>query len=213
MRRANKTARRSLSAVLTGVVIVGLAGAGLARSRATDDGPVKQPTTQSAQAPSSYGLGRTATAEEIRRWDIDIMPDGTGLPPGSGTVAQGAAIYAAKCAVCHGATGTEGPFDVLVGRIPNDSFPFGQGRGGPSTIGNYWPYATTLYDFLNRTMPFDAPGTLEADEIYSLVAVMLHWNEIIEQDAVMNAETLAEVIMPARDRFVPDNRKGGPEIR
>ena len=165
--------------------------------------------------PDTFGFGHEATAEEIAAWDIDVMPDGAGLPPGSGTVAEGAAVYAAQCAACHGPTGTEGPNDRLVGREPREGFPFGQSPRMRSmrTPGNYWPYATTLYDYIHRTMPQTTPGTLTPDEVYSLVAFLLHKNEIIAEDAVMNAETLPQVVMPARDRFVMDNRRGGTEIR
>ena len=164
-------------------------------------------------APDSFGFGQPATADDIRALDIDIMPDGTGLPPGSGSVERGQRTYSAKCASCHGATGVEGPYDVLVGRIPNDEFPFANDRSFRSTIGNYWPYATTLYDFIYRTMPFEAPGSLEPDEIYSLVAALLFMNDLVPEDAVMDAETLPQVVMPSRDRFVADDRRGGPEIR
>ena len=164
---------------------------------------------------SVFGFGRHATPEQIAAWDIDVMPDGTGLPSGEGTVADGERLYEATCAVCHGATGVEGPNDRLVGREPRVGFPFGQ---DPSlsrmrTIGNYWPYATTLYDYINRAMPFDRPGSLEPDDVYSLVAFLLHANEIIAENDVMNATTLPTVVMPARDRFVRDNRRGGPEVR
>ena len=157
----------------------------------------------------AFGLGREPSVEEIERWDIDVMPDGTGLPPGSGTVGQGAELYAAECASCHGATGTEGPYDRLVGRVADDEFPFGRDPSVRSTIGNYWPYATTLYDYIYRTMPFGTPGTLAPDEVYGLVAVLLFMNGIVPEDAVMNAQTLPLVMMPARDRFVEDDRRGG----
>ncbi len=165
--------------------------------------------------PGSFGIGRGATAEDIQAWDIDVMPDGTGLPPGHGTVARGATIYAAKCASCHGATGKEGPNDRLIGREPTEGFPFGRDLEllGQRTIGNYWPYATTVFDYIRRAMPQNAPGSLTADEVYSLTAFLLHKNEIIPGDAVMNAETLPQVVMPARERFVLDNRRGGVEIR
>lgn len=156
-----------------------------------------------AGPPARFGLGRAATAEEIKAWDMDVLPDGEGLPPGSGTPAGGAKIYARKCAACHGASGTEGPFDRLVGRD----------RALVRTIGNYWPYATTLYDYIHRAMPLSAPGSLPPDEVYSLVAYLLWRNEIIEETAVIDARTLPRVVMPARDRFVMDDRRGGPEIR
>jgi S-disulfanyl-L-cysteine oxidoreductase SoxD len=164
-------------------------------------------------SPARYGFGRAATAADVSAWDIDVMPDGTGLPPGRGTVPQGAAIYAHKCAACHGRTGTDGPFDRLVGREPRLGFPFGRDPRFVKTLGNYWPYATTLYDYVNRAMPLDAPGSLTADEVYSLVAFLLWRNEIVTDTTVMNAHTLPQVVMPAHDRFVIDNRRGGPDIR
>src|SRR2546425_3179876 len=97
-----------------------------------------------------YGFGKAAVPADVLAWDIDVMPDGTGLPPGSGTAPQGAAIYAHKCAACHGPTGTEGPSERLVGREPRQGFPFGSDPRLVRTIGNYWPYATTLYDYVNR---------------------------------------------------------------
>ena len=119
-------------------------------------------------------FGRPATADEIRRVDIDVGPDGAGLPAGSGSAAQGAPIYAAKCAGCHGPAGEGTPVAVaLVGRNPGDAFDFAAAREKErtKTVGNYWPYATTLYDYIHRAMPFDKPGTLAPDEVYSLVAV------------------------------------------
>lgn len=166
-----------------------------------------------AGPPARYGLGRPATADEIRAWDVSVMPDGTGLPVGSGTVVQGATIFVQKCARCHGPTGVEGPFDRLVGREPKQGFPFGRDDSLVRTIGNYWPYSTTVYDYIHRAMPYDAPGSLEPNEVYSVVAFLLWRNEIIADTAVMNARTLPRVRMPARDRFVVDNRRGGPEVR
>ena len=144
-----------------------------------------------------------------------MRPDGTGLPPGRGTFAAGAALYAEQCAVCHGPEGEGGEFEALVGREPRQGFPFGKEAKLPErrTIGNYWPYATTLYDYINRSMPQAIPGSLTPDEVYSLVAYLLALNEIIPKDAVMDAQTLPKVVMPARDRFVIDNRRGGAEVR
>jgi len=158
-------------------------------------------------------FGRPATADEIKAWDIAVSPDGTGLPPGSGTAAQGAVVYRQKCAMCHGPTGTEGPAEPLVGREPRQGFPFGKDPSLVRTVGNYWPYATTLYDYINRAMPLNAPGSLSPDEVYSAVAFLLRRNEIISDITVVNAQTLPRVVMPARDRFVNDNRRGGAEIR
>ncbi|HVH68521.1 MAG TPA: cytochrome c [Gemmatimonadales bacterium] len=164
-------------------------------------------------APARFGFGRLAAAEEIAAWDIDVAPDGAGLPPGSGTAARGAPIYARKCASCHGPTGTEGPLDRLVGREPRQGFPFGRDPDLVRTIGNYWPYATTLYDYINRAMPLDSPGSLAPDEVYSLVAFLLWRNEFVPDTARIDAHTLPRVVMPAHDRFVVDNRRGGPEVR
>ncbi len=184
--------------------VVGMVCAALACAGAeTDDAP----------SVAQFGFGHEPSAAEIAALDIDVMPDGTGLPAGSGTVPRGIALYEAQCVSCHGPTGREGPYDLLVGRVPDDEFPFGRDRTVRSTIGNYWPYATTLYDYLLRTMPFGNPGTLDADEVYSLVAALLHMNGIITEDAVMNAATLPAVVMPARDRFVVDDRRGGLEVR
>ena len=140
------------------------------------------------------------------------MADGTGLPPGSGSVEQGAEIFATKCAGCHGPTGREGPNDRLV-EPATDTFAFGREPGLPRTVGNYWPYATTLYDFINRAMPLPQPGSLEPDEVYSLVAWVLHQNDIVAADTTLDATSLPLIVMPARDRFVQDNRRGGAEIR
>ena len=161
-----------------------------------------------------FGFGRPAAPDEIAAWDIDVMPDGAGLPTGSGTAASGAPVYAAQCAVCHGPAGEGGVADRLVGYDPDSTPPFGPpyeawraGRADvPFSVGNYWPYATTLFDYIRRAMPSDAPGTLAADGVYGLVAWILAENGIIDRDAVMNAETLPAVEMPARDVFVPQER-------
>lgn len=161
-----------------------------------------------AAAPDRFGFGADARAERIAAWDIDVRPDGAGLPAGSGTTDQGRAVYMARCVACHGPTGTEGPNDRLVGGSwPEGSFP--QGR----TVGSYWPYATTLFDYITRAMPQDRPGSLTADETYAAVAWILWQNGIVEEGATMDATTLPAVAMPARDRFVPDDRTGGPTVR
>ncbi|MBT1696140.1 c-type cytochrome [Fulvivirgaceae bacterium PWU4] len=164
-----------------------------------------------ASWPQSFGFGRLASSHDIDTLDIDIRPDGKGLPYGSGTVSQGKAIYAAKCALCHGKTGTEGPFNPLVTKT--DTASSSKEPGKEKTIGNYWPYATTLYDYINRAMPFNTPGSLTPDEVYSLTAFLLHANNIVDSSAVMNAQTLPQVNMPARALFVPDDRSGGTEIK
>jgi S-disulfanyl-L-cysteine oxidoreductase SoxD len=149
------------------------------------------------------GQGRPASREEIALWDVSIGPDGVGLPPGSGSPQQGEAVYAAKCLPCHGEKGTGKPNDRLVG-----------GRGtltgdqpAVKTVGSFWPYATTLFDYVRRAMPFDAPKSLSNDEVYAVCAYILQLNGIIDQSAVMNAQTLEKVQMPNRDGFVPFSRQ------
>jgi cytochrome c len=160
--------------------------------------------------PERYGVGRAATAAEQARWDIDVGPDGAGLPPGSGTVAQGAEVFARQCASCHGPKG-EGvapAYPRLVGREPREGFPFGRDLKYVKTVGNYWPYATTLFDYVRRAMPQQAPGSLSDAEVYAVVAWLLAENEIVGRDATMDARTLPRVVMPAKGHFVRDDRAG-----
>jgi cytochrome c len=165
-----------------------------------------------AQGPV-YGLGRPAASDEIARQDISIPPDGTNLPPGSGTAAQGKAIYAAQCARCHGATAREGPEDPLVGGIGSLA------TANPQrTVGSYWPYATTLWDYVNRAMPFDRPGTLPPGDVYSVVAYLLQLNGIVSAGEVLDATSLPGVRMPNREGFVAppedaDRTGAGPRAR
>ena len=168
---------------------------------------------QSKPSSKPVGIGRVATADEIKALDIDVMPDGRGLPPGSGTVAEGAKVYAAKCASCHGKNGEGATAERLVATDAGKNFDFATNAKLPRAVGNYWPYATTLYDYTYRAMPFMQPGTLTPDETYSLVAYILALNKVVPDDAVMNAKTLPQVKMPARDRFVIDNRKGGKVVK
>ena len=162
--------------------------------------------SSTAALPQRFGLGNEASAAQIAALDIDIMPDGRGLPPGSGTVDEGARLYAANCAVCHGPEGIGGPEGSLVGRVPDDAFDFGDGLRAERTIGSYWPWATTVFDYVRRAMPWDRPGSLSDDEVYALTAWLLYRNEIIAADVVLDAETLPRVVMPSRDRFVADDR-------
>jgi S-disulfanyl-L-cysteine oxidoreductase SoxD len=186
-----------------------------APSGAVVTSPPPSASPASSALPAHFGFGRPATDAEIRAWDIDVRPDGAGLPPGRGTVDEGAALYVHQCQVCHGAKGRGGEFDALVGREPRQGFPFG--KDGKlrelRTIGNYWPYATTLYDYINRSMPQAVPGSLHPDQVYALVAYLLYLNEIVPAGTTLDAQSLPKVVMPARDRFVLDNRRGGPEVR
>ncbi|HYB96515.1 MAG TPA: c-type cytochrome [Vicinamibacterales bacterium] len=168
---------------------------------------------QSKPPHQPLGIGRAATPEEIAKLDIDVRPDGKGLPEGRGSVADGAKVYAAKCASCHGKNGEGASFDRLVATDSGKNFDFAINPKLPRAVGNYWPYATTLYDYTYRAMPFMQPGTLSADETYAVVAYILHLNKIVPENAVMDRTTLPAVKMPARDRFVMDNRKGGKVVK
>ena len=153
-----------------------------------------------AQSPK-YGVGQPASPEQIRALGSAIAPDGGGLPQGSGTVAAGREVFMAACARCHGdkATGDIGP--ALVG---------GQGTLNTAkplkTVGSFWPYSTTLWDYINRAMPFDQPGRLKPAEVYAVVAYILNLNGIIGNDQTMDAKSLPKVKMPNRDGFVSDPR-------
>jgi cytochrome c len=172
------------------------------------------PPTRPAALPASFGLGRAATKAEIAAWDIDVNPTGATLPAGRGTHEQGQRIYAEKCAACHGAMGEGTPpvYPMLVNAEPRD-FSFADDFRKTKTIGNYWPYATTLYDYINRAMPLTQPGSLRPDEVYSLVAYLLAENQVIGKDAVMDAKTLPAVKMPGQGHFVVDDRTGGPGFK
>ena len=153
-----------------------------------------------AEAP---GLGHPAATEEIAVWDISIGPEGAGLPPGSGTPRQGEAVYAAKCLGCHGEKGAGKPNDQLVGGIGTLT---GE-QVSVKTVGSFWPYATTLFDYVRRAMPFDAPKSLSNDEAYAVCAYILQLNGIVEDNAVMDGQSLAKVQMPNRNGFVPFSRQ------
>ena len=164
----------------------------------------QKPTIKTSSKPQRFGFGKTPTEAEIKAVDIDIRPDGQGLPIGEGTVAEGIKIYKMKCAVCHGATGREGPQDVLVGKALDASFPFAESveLARQKNIGNYWPYASTIFDYTYRAMPQNLPGSLSPNEVYSLVAFLLFENGIIAEETVMNQTTLPKVKMPAEKYFI-----------
>jgi mono/diheme cytochrome c family protein len=159
-------------------------------------------STGPSSRPAGPGLGRAATPQEIAALDISIPPSGAGLPAGSGTVRQGEAVYTAKCLACHGAKGAGKPADALVGGIGSLASP-----NPVRTVGSYWPYTTTLFDYVRRAMPTNAPMSLTNDEVYAVSAYILNLNGIIAEDAVMNAQTLPQVKMPNRDGFVDYSRK------
>ena len=152
-----------------------------------------------ADATDAPRFGQPIKPADLAPWDISIAPDGVGLPPGSGTSAQGAKVYAERgCALCHGEQGSGGPSGPLVGGGPLNS----TDRDPVKLIGNYWPYATTIFDFTRRAMPWQQPKTLTDDEVYALTAYILALNKIIGENDVMNAETLPKVKMPNRDGFI-----------
>ena len=142
-------------------------------------------------------LGKAISAGDLGAWDTSIMPDGAGLPTGSGTAAQGALIYAKKCVACHGEEGKGGVSSAVTARGPIASI-----NAAEKSIGNFWPYATTLFDFIRRAMPWQEPRTLSNDEVYALTAYLLMLNKVIGENDVMNATTLPKVRMPNRDGFI-----------
>jgi S-disulfanyl-L-cysteine oxidoreductase SoxD len=147
-------------------------------------------------------LGRPAAPDDIALWDTSIGPDGAGLPSGNGTPRQGEAVYSAECLPCHGERGSGKPNDQLVGGIGTLS----GDQPAVKTVGSFWPYATTLFDYVRRAMPLNAPKSLSDDEVYAAVAYILQLNGIIAESEVMNAQTLPRVQMPNRDGFVPFSR-------
>jgi cytochrome c len=154
-------------------------------------------------AKTAYGIGTPLTQQDVAAWSIDVAPDGRGLPAGSGDVLTGAHIFAAQCAACHGAQGQGLIGDALVG---------GQGTLATAkpkrTIGSYWPYATTLFDYIRRAMPYNAPESLSANEVYAVCAFLLNQNGVVPPDTRLDAVSLPRVKMPNRDGFVADPRPG-----
>jgi mono/diheme cytochrome c family protein len=157
------------------------------------------------QAQGGYGIGRTATPAEIAGWNIDIGRDGSSLPPGSGTVSHGRDVFAQQCAACHGNKGEGGIGDRLVG---------GQGTLATShpvrTVGSYWPYASTLFDYIRRAMPQNAPESLSNDDVYAVSAYILNLNGLLPAAATLAARSLPSIKMPNRKMFVGDPR---PDVK
>lgn len=195
-----------------------LATAGCYGTCAKSDAPA---TTDTAAGFSSipakhYGLGRAATPAEVAALNIDVGPDGEGLPAGSGTAALGADIYQKQCAMCHGPKGLGMPpaFPLIISRDPKaEGFKFASDPKLPKSIGNYWPDATTVFDYVRRSMPLLQPGSLTNDEVYALTAYLLAANEVIPMSATLDSASLMQVKMPYRDKFVVDDRRGGKEVK
>jgi S-disulfanyl-L-cysteine oxidoreductase SoxD len=177
-------ARHALPAVLASIVLLG-----------------------PAASADRYKLGRPVTPAEIAAWDIDVRPDGIGLPSGQGSVKEGQQVYASTCAACHGdkgegkrVEGAVGGFDRLVGGVGTLN------KAAPVvTVGSFWPYASTLFDYVRRAMPFHAPQSLTNDEVYAASAYVLFLNGIVPEDAVLDAKSLPRVQMPNRDGFIRDD--------
>ena len=165
----------------------------------------------SAQSPT-YGVGRTPSAEEIRAWDISIGPTGEELPPGRGTAKEGAQVYRTKgCAGCHGATGIEGTAPNLKSKVGPDAEVWSRGRILPLRA----PFATTIWDYINRAMPLNREGTLTADEVYALTAFLLYINDVIPEDQILDAQSLPKVKMPIGDNFasLPEWKPRTPRLK
>jgi mono/diheme cytochrome c family protein len=153
-------------------------------------------SSAAADGASTPDLGKPAGVERVRSWDLSVYPDGRGLPAGAGSAAQGAPIYRSRCARCHGADGEGGSGGTLAGRGSlTDPDP-------DQTVGNYWPYATTLFDYTRRAMPIDAPGTLSDADVYAVSAYVLYMNRIVGLDDRLDAQTLPRIRMPNRDGFI-----------
>ncbi|MGH7618861.1 MAG: c-type cytochrome [Gemmatimonadaceae bacterium] len=158
--------------------------------------------------PKRFGLGHTPPADSVALLDIDVSPNGAGLPAGTGTVDQGAVVYTSSCAVCHGDNGQgRPPYPQLIGG-PKGNVDFSTDARIPRTIGNYWPYATTLFDYIRRAMPITAPGSLSADQTYAVTAYLLSREGIVPASGRLDAHSLAAIQMPAKARFVNDDRRG-----
>jgi len=156
--------------------------------------------TSADQAHGPVGLGKPISENQIRAWNIDIGPSGVGLPPGSGTAVAGEKLYQQQCASCHGDAGQGGPANRLVGGgALNTDKPV-------KTVGSYWPYSTTIFDYVKRAMPHQAPQSLTDDQVYAATAYILYLNQIVTKDAVLDAKTLPLVRMPNKDGFIPIER-------
>lgn len=191
-----------------------LATAACAGDRVASDAPAA--AGFSSIPAKHYGLGRAASPAEVAALNIDVGPDGEGLPAGSGTATLGADIYRKKCAMCHGPKGLGMPpaFPLLISRDPKaEGFKFASDPKLPKSIGNYWPDATTVFDYVRRAMPLLQPGSLTNDEVYALTAYLLAANEVIPMNATLDSASLMQVKMPYRDKFVVDDRRGGKEVK
>jgi cytochrome c len=155
-----------------------------------------------AQGPK-YGLGRAVGEDEAAKIGVATTPDGAGLPRGQGTAVEGAEVYKLRCEECHGPEGKGGDEVALVGR-PDELL----GPTPKKTVGSYWPYATTIWDYINRAMPFKQPGMLTDDQVYAVTAYILHLNGLVSESDTVDAAALSKIVMPNRDGFIRDPRSG-----
>jgi cytochrome c len=190
----------SSSKLVLAAVVALFAGSALAQEKTLPAQP------GIAFPPQSLGIGRPVTKDEIKGWDIDVRPDGHGLPAGKGSVKQGEALYQERCAACHGEFG-EG----------KDRWPALIGGSGKLTdddpkkgVGNYWPYATTLFDYIKRAMPFGNAQSLADDEVYAITAYVLHLSDVLKDDAVLDRDSLLKIKLPNAANFIPDPR---PDVK
>ena len=170
-----------------------------------------QTTTQ--KWPDSFGFGNSVALNKIQKWDKDVRPDGRGLPEGFGTITQGRILYLQKCAMCHGKSLTEGPYNQLKSVSYQADTTRDHHLSEAKTIGNYGPYATTLYDYIQRAMPTNAPGSLTPEEVYSLTGYLLYENGLIDSTIKINKKSLVSVKMPAASKYFTDDRAGGPLVK
>jgi cytochrome c len=166
-----------------------------------------------ASAAERIGLGHAIPPSELAPWDIDVRADGAGLPPGQGSVAQGRQIFADACAACHGDKGEGRPVPGAVGGFDRLVGGFGTlNKASPvKTVGSYWPYATTLFDYVRRAMPFNAPQSLSDDQVYAVCAYILFMNKIVAEDSVLDAKSLPQVKMPNRNGFITEDPR--PDVK
>lgn len=176
--------------------------------------PGEAPAPVAVALPDRFDLGRPATDAEIAAWDIDVNPSWDNLPQGRGTVAEGKQLFAAQCAACHGLDGKSGPGmlgPLLVASEPKDGLQ--DDYKAPRAIGNWWPYASTVYDYVHRAMPQVAPGSLSPDQTYALVAFLLAENDVVADDFVADQDSIRAVKMPTHVTFVRDDRESTNQFR
>lgn len=175
---------------------------------ATASAAASQPEEPS---PGAYGIGQPASAQDIARVNLTVMPDGRGLPAGAGSAGAGEIVYTRDCASCHGPGGVGGQGGALAGAPLVSPDVLAADKSQVRTVGNYWPYATTLFDYIRRAMPLNRPGSLSNEDVYAVTAYLLHLNDLTGPDWVADAQTLPAVVMPAQRFFRPDRRVAGAQ--